>query len=314
MTNPTADTKLPPESSKEYKPGKLFYFVSISGILLSVASVLYIIGFQISLTNTSKIYLPLTTLALGIILYLTGLNLSVYKEEQYIFSITLPWLIAGIGVIGISITGYPASWQVPSINYAIWYLLLTIAVLFSVTVTRFYTQMKGVTETPVSLEIPGKRHTYSWSDNLDADPLTIVEQDVTTLLVQIEDYKIELNELKRTNHKKTSGHLLQLLEITDYFERFSESIDRSKHMINPEIERYSHALNSIMRLHNTILINSGVVPISSPREVAIPGMHEIVSTEPRENLEDYTIIEEIERGYLWNGQLLRPSKVITVKN
>lgn len=314
MTNPTADTNLPPKSSKGYKPEKLFYFVSISGILLSVASVLYIIGFQISLTNTSEIYLPLTTLALGTILYLTGLNLFAHKEEQYIFSITLPWVIAGIGVISISIIGYPASWQFPSINYAIWYLLLTIAVLFSVTVTRFYNQMKGVRETPVSLKIPDKRYTYSWNDDIDTDPLMIVEQDITALLVQIEDYKIELNELKRTNRKKTSEHILQLLEITDYFERFSESIDRSKHMTNPEIERYSHALKSIMRLHNTILINSGVVPISSPREVAIPGMHEIVSTEPRENLENYTIIEELEKGYLWNGQLLRPSKVITVKN
>ena len=53
--------------------------------------------------------------------------------------------------------------------------------------------------------------------------------------------------------------------------------------------------------------------IEAPSGKAIPGLHTIIETRPMEGLEDDTIIEETEKGYLWHGEVLRKSSVIVCK-
>ena len=58
----------------------------------------------------------------------------------------------------------------------------------------------------------------------------------------------------------------------------------------------------------------GVSRIESPDGRAIPNVDTIIDTEEKEGIEDGTIIEYINRGYAWRGEILRKSSVVVVKN
>jgi molecular chaperone GrpE len=52
----------------------------------------------------------------------------------------------------------------------------------------------------------------------------------------------------------------------------------------------------------------------SPGDVVDPNFHEVVGMEPSDSLPDNTVSKVIQRGYLLHDRLLRPAKVIQVKN
>lgn len=56
----------------------------------------------------------------------------------------------------------------------------------------------------------------------------------------------------------------------------------------------------------------GLVPIDTLGEPFDPALHEAVSVEPREGFAPNTIIEEIRRGYVLRGRVLRPALVKVV--
>jgi molecular chaperone GrpE len=62
------------------------------------------------------------------------------------------------------------------------------------------------------------------------------------------------------------------------------------------------------------LMRFGLKPIESKGQTFDPNYHQAVSTEPSDDLEENTVVQEMRKGYTLNGRLLRPAMVsVSVK-
>jgi len=63
------------------------------------------------------------------------------------------------------------------------------------------------------------------------------------------------------------------------------------------------------------LTRSGLKPIETTGRIFDPNLHQAVSTQATDEVEENTIVEELRKGYLLNGRLLRPAMVaVAVKS
>jgi molecular chaperone GrpE len=62
-----------------------------------------------------------------------------------------------------------------------------------------------------------------------------------------------------------------------------------------------------------VLAEEGLNPISSEGHSFDPEVHEALMSKPSEEHEEDTIIQTLERGYVLNGELIRPAKVVVSK-
>jgi molecular chaperone GrpE len=65
---------------------------------------------------------------------------------------------------------------------------------------------------------------------------------------------------------------------------------------------------------NEILEQEGLERILAEGEKFNPTLHEAFSQRETEEKADGTILKELERGYMFKGKMLRPSKVEVAKN
>ncbi|MCS7297509.1 MAG: nucleotide exchange factor GrpE [Bacteroidia bacterium] len=83
----------------------------------------------------------------------------------------------------------------------------------------------------------------------------------------------------------------------------------------PDLERLREGLELIQRqFHHTLQKLS--VQVISPEVGSLPdpAYHEVISTVPTpEGVQSHTIVEILEVGYLYQGHLLRPARVITTE-
>lgn len=102
--------------------------------------------------------------------------------------------------------------------------------------------------------------------------------------------------------------LLKLLPALDNLERAQKQANQQ------DIENMvvQGCLQVISQLRD-FLKSQGVEPLQSLGEKFNPEFHEAVGEETKEGKEPGTVIEEVEKGYLFAGKLLRPAKVKVVK-
>lgn len=118
------------------------------------------------------------------------------------------------------------------------------------------------------------------------------------------------NFRKRTEKEKRdfqqyalSDIMGDLIFILDNFERaFSHSGDDS----NPE---YKKGVELIYKQLRDLLEKRGLRIIETEGRKFDPNFHEAVAREERNDIEDGTILEELQRGYFFQNRLLRPAMV-----
>jgi len=76
-----------------------------------------------------------------------------------------------------------------------------------------------------------------------------------------------------------------------------------------DVEALKKGISLVLGEFEKFLKGLGVKPIKTVGEKVDPHLHDVLSHEPRTDLEDGTILEEIQRGYHLNGRVLRPAKV-----
>ncbi|MCA3748778.1 MAG: nucleotide exchange factor GrpE [Rubrobacter sp.] len=59
-----------------------------------------------------------------------------------------------------------------------------------------------------------------------------------------------------------------------------------------------------------VLAREGLTPIASDGQHFDPSVHEAVMSQPSEGHEEGTIVQTLERGYMFNGRPIRPAKVV----
>ena len=144
--------------------------------------------------------------------------------------------------------------------------------------------------------------------------LKTVGDDIITLIKESASLRSALRKCNEDAIKDMKSLLLGCLEILDAFNNAFDNIESRGIEMDKQTKIWFGYFKNIRKLAERNLRDAGVSPIEAPDGRAVPGTHTIIDTKPMAGYEDDIIVEELEKGYLWNGGVLRKSKVITVKN
>lgn len=98
--------------------------------------------------------------------------------------------------------------------------------------------------------------------------------------------------------------LIEVLPIMDNLDRAMASLAEGH-----DPEKVKDGLKIAQGELHDVLEEHGVQVVKSVGEMFDPKFHEAVAVADDKNVKDGVIVEEIQRGYLLNGRLLRPSRV-----
>jgi molecular chaperone GrpE len=95
--------------------------------------------------------------------------------------------------------------------------------------------------------------------------------------------------------------ILSLLDIVDSFDRALSH--------TTEAAAVSQGYRAIYRKLLSLLQSQGVTPFDSLGEVFDPTLHEAIGTVLTDDCEPGTVADEVQRGYRWGDDILRPARV-----
>jgi len=96
--------------------------------------------------------------------------------------------------------------------------------------------------------------------------------------------------------------ILQLLEVLDGFDRALQHVGNAPSSV-------SEGLQLLQRKLLSVLEAQGVTPLESLGETFNPELHDAIGTVQSEELRPGTVADEVQRGYRWGDDLLRPARV-----
>lgn len=126
-------------------------------------------------------------------------------------------------------------------------------------------------------------------------------------LAEFDNYRRRTRqERARAENEGKRELLLALLEVMDDFERALEHVEEASGPV-------AEGLRMIHQRFQSLLQANSVTSIESKGHPFDPTMHEALSVVEADRGESGTVYEEVRRGYLWDGELLRPARVLVVK-
>ena len=163
---------------------------------------------------------------------------------------------------------------------------------------------------PHSSSHPGSALKKTYADQLEELRAALQEKEAlcAKTLAEFENYR------KRTAKDGTAEAkalirelLLDLVAVQDSFDRAFQS-----EALKAEPQVYQ-GMRSIQRQIHQLLEQRGVLTFESVGQPFSPSLHEAVDTEPSQKYPEATVSREIEKGYLWEGKVLRAAKVVVAK-
>jgi molecular chaperone GrpE len=119
------------------------------------------------------------------------------------------------------------------------------------------------------------------------------------------------NFRKRVNREKqhlilfaTEDLVNELLPVIDNFERALAALRTAT-----DVGIISSGMEMIYKTFVSVLHNAGLRPIKTENAFFDPQVHEALSTDERPDVEDNRITQELLRGYVFRGRVLRPALV-----
>lgn len=129
--------------------------------------------------------------------------------------------------------------------------------------------------------------------------------------------RAEMENIRRRAEKEVSNarkfgvekFVKELLPVTD-------SIDQAlKHEVKlEEAVAMKEGIELTAKMLIDILKNNGLEELDPKGEKFDPNIHEAMAMIPNPEVEDNTVFEVFQKGYLLNGRVVRAAKVIVVKN
>jgi molecular chaperone GrpE len=96
--------------------------------------------------------------------------------------------------------------------------------------------------------------------------------------------------------------ILQLLEVLDDFDRALQHLGEAPASVADGVQALHRKLLGLLEAQ-------GVTPLQSLGETFNPELHDAIGTVKSEDVEPGTVAEEMQRGYRWGDDLLRPARV-----
>jgi molecular chaperone GrpE len=158
--------------------------------------------------------------------------------------------------------------------------------------------------------------------SMDGDEATVIGSDVERLRDELaasqEQYLRTLAEFdnyrKRVERDRdeigSAGKrdiIMGLLDVVDNFER---AVGTAPEAASAKPGGWSAGVLAIYRQLKRLLERHGVTSFESIGEKFDPERHEAIGAQPSDTVPEGFVLDEAHDGYLWNGKLLRPAKVV----
>jgi molecular chaperone GrpE len=124
------------------------------------------------------------------------------------------------------------------------------------------------------------------------------------------------NYRKRVERERTESYNRVVAEaarkLLPVMDNLSRALDAERSVESGESEEFRHFLHGVQLISkqlSEVLDSFGVQPIAAVGERFDPHIHEAVVTEPSDEHEPDTVVEELARGYRIGDRLLRPAMV-----
>jgi len=126
---------------------------------------------------------------------------------------------------------------------------------------------------------------------------------------ELENYKKRTEREKAEFFKRANEGLVKdLLPVLDNLERALESASES-----PEADTLAKGVEMVHAELLKTLERHGLEPIEALGQPFDPELHEAMMQQENPELEDNTVMAEAQKGYLFQGRLLRPAMVVVSK-
>ena len=99
--------------------------------------------------------------------------------------------------------------------------------------------------------------------------------------------------------------LLSFLPVLDNLERA---------LAHADSDNLRAGLDATLRGFESAFAREGVTPVATTGQPFDPNVAEAIGTGPAEGVPDQTVLSEAQRGYLVDGELLRPAHVVVAKS
>ena len=140
-----------------------------------------------------------------------------------------------------------------------------------------------------------------------------MEAAITAVIVDNGRLKQELEIGTLASRDQNKALLLHLLEVVDAFERVVNAAEGKEETSDREFNRIMINFKSVLKMLQNILNEEGVRLIEFSDGRANISDCKIVRAEKKEGYTDLTILQILEMGYYWKGEILRKASVIVSK-
>jgi molecular chaperone GrpE len=125
-----------------------------------------------------------------------------------------------------------------------------------------------------------------------------------------ENFRKRVDRERKEAYSRAAGEVARkLLPVLDNLGRALDAERTVEANESKEFRDFLHGVELISKQLHDVLESLGVQPIASVGERFDPHIHEAVVTEPSEEFEPDTVMEELARGYRIGDRLLRPAMV-----
>jgi len=125
-----------------------------------------------------------------------------------------------------------------------------------------------------------------------------------------ENYRKRIDRERHELHSRVVADLVKkILPVLDNLTRALDAERSVETSESPEFRHFLHGVELISKQLSEVLDSFGVETIPAIGERFDPHIHEAVVTEPSQEFEPDTVIEEMSRGYRIGDRLLRPAMV-----
>jgi molecular chaperone GrpE len=122
-------------------------------------------------------------------------------------------------------------------------------------------------------------------------------------LADYDNYRRRIERERATAARSGKRELiLQLLEVLDGFDRALLHVGNAPSSV-------SEGLQLLQRKLLSVLEAQGVTPLQSLGETFNPEVHDAIGTVKSDDVEPGAVADEVQRGYRWGDDLLRPARV-----
>ena len=127
------------------------------------------------------------------------------------------------------------------------------------------------------------------------------------------DFASQLAANEEDHRRRLRALLLSFIEVMDSFDRLFSGLDEHEEVPAGKAQQCLKSCRLIRRQLDHALSGAGVSATSSLMLPAEPGRHEIVGVKAVPGAEEGVIVEEVFRGYTWDGETLRKPQVIVAQ-